>query len=281
MKTLSVAPDRPIDPITLEVLRSVDSAVREIGIPFFVSGAMARDIILVHALGLEVEEVTYDLDLAVNVASWDQFATLKSRLVDTGLFAVAPKEAQRLIYRTGYRVDLVPFGAVMEPGGRVAWPPDQTTVMNMSGHIESLEAAWTVKVDADLTVKVAGPASIAALKIFAWLDRGDVTRKDARDITLLMIRYCKIVGDDVLYGEELALMERVDYVQERAGPMLLGKHVKKALSATTVDQLLAALSDARKRDRLMLHVAASIKSGDDPLGQADQMLSDFVAGLLS
>ena len=68
MKTLSVAPDRPIDPITLEVLRLVDTIARDLEIQYFVSGAMARDIVLVHALGFRMERATNDLDLAVHVA---------------------------------------------------------------------------------------------------------------------------------------------------------------------------------------------------------------------
>ncbi len=50
---LSVAPERPVAPIALDVLMLVDRVVRGIGLDYFVTGAMARDILLYHVFGLE------------------------------------------------------------------------------------------------------------------------------------------------------------------------------------------------------------------------------------
>jgi len=43
---------RPIDPLIVRVLRRVDRLARSAGIPYFMAGATARDLILVNVHGL-------------------------------------------------------------------------------------------------------------------------------------------------------------------------------------------------------------------------------------
>ena len=50
---LSVPPDRPVDPLAIEILKQVDPVARGLGIDYFVTGATARDILLVGVFGLE------------------------------------------------------------------------------------------------------------------------------------------------------------------------------------------------------------------------------------
>ena len=45
---LSVRSDRPIQPAALTVIRAVDKVTKELGLTYFVAGAMARDILLTH-----------------------------------------------------------------------------------------------------------------------------------------------------------------------------------------------------------------------------------------
>lgn len=63
MKTLSVRSDRPLDPITVEVLSAVDSVARELAIGYFVAGAMARDIVLLNAAQRVYYASIYPVDL--------------------------------------------------------------------------------------------------------------------------------------------------------------------------------------------------------------------------
>jgi len=280
LKTISVPPDRPLDPITLQVLLSVNRAAQDLAITYFVSGAMARDIVLKHALGFRIERATHDLDLAVHTDSWTQFNALKSTLVSTGRFSAVTGELQRLTYDSIYRVDLVPFGAAMERDGLIAWPPDQALVMNMAGHQESLEQAWTVILSPQLTVRVAGPANIAVLKLFAWLDRRDRTRKDAQDLALIMSNYAAVIGQDSLHSQEFASLAEVGFAHERAGPLILGKHLRKLLRFAALEQLTNALANPRIQDLLATHMATEIpRSRGEPLDVAEQMLADFLSGL--
>lgn len=57
---LSVKPDRPVDSLTLAVMRDVDALVREMRLTYFVCGAAARDIVLQHVYGIETGRATVD-----------------------------------------------------------------------------------------------------------------------------------------------------------------------------------------------------------------------------
>jgi predicted nucleotidyltransferase len=83
----SISPSRPVDPAVVRVLRSLDPVAREVGCAYFVSGATARDLILVNVHGLRPGRATRDIDFGVAVESWGQFAGLKDALVATGYFA--------------------------------------------------------------------------------------------------------------------------------------------------------------------------------------------------
>lgn len=45
---LCVKPDRPVDPITVSIMREIDAVAKELNLPYFLVGAMARDVLLGH-----------------------------------------------------------------------------------------------------------------------------------------------------------------------------------------------------------------------------------------
>src|SRR4051794_38895528 len=96
---VSVNPDRPVDQLTVAVIREVDKLVRELGLNYFLCGAMARDILLQHVYGIETGIATVDVDFGVAVQSWPQFEHIKDRLIATGKFEAAATMKQRLYYK--------------------------------------------------------------------------------------------------------------------------------------------------------------------------------------
>jgi len=50
---LSVAPERPVDPLAIEILKQVDRVAQELGLEYFGTGATARDILLSGVFGLD------------------------------------------------------------------------------------------------------------------------------------------------------------------------------------------------------------------------------------
>ncbi len=279
MKALSVGPDRPVDPITIEVLRAVDAAATALAIPYFVAGAMARDIIMLNVFGFDTIRATRDLDLAVHVAGWDQFAALKKRLIDCNRFSPVSGSEQKLHYDSTYPVDLIPFGGVVESDGNINWPPDQAIVMNASGYEEALGAMLRIEVEAGLLIPVASLASLAMLKVFGWLGRGHIDRRDALDLALLLRRYAEMLDQDDLYAAEIAVLEAVDYDLERAGARLLGRHVRRITAPRTIGELLRHLQHEPTRHRLTIDMAQALRQSEDPVERASRFLGDFIEEL--
>jgi predicted nucleotidyltransferase len=74
----------------------VAAVAEALGVPHFVGGALARDILLFHVLGLPVGRATRDIDVMVLVEDWAAFDALKERLVRDGSFSADARMLQRL-----------------------------------------------------------------------------------------------------------------------------------------------------------------------------------------
>ena len=281
---LSVKPDRPVDPLTLAVLRAIAGITRELGLPYFVAGAMARDIVLTNVFGIDTGRATQDVDLAVAVENWDQFKIVKEKLIASGQFNPAEKAMHRLFYRakggsTGYPLDILPFRGVEQSPNIIAWPPDMKVIMNVIGYEDALAAAVAVMVERDLTVPIASLPGLALLKLFAWDDRHAETPKDAQDLVMLLRGYHMAGNQDRLYGAELSVLEAVDYDFDTASPRLLGIDVRRIASTAALEQVTALLKDSARRDRLITHMAIEFRSADDRIAEAEKLLEQFEIGL--
>jgi predicted nucleotidyltransferase len=57
----------------VEIFDTIHQAVSQLGIPFLVVGASARDLVLHHAHGVEIIRASRDIDFAVQVESWGAY----------------------------------------------------------------------------------------------------------------------------------------------------------------------------------------------------------------
>lgn len=280
----SVSPERPLNPVTLEVLRQVDRVARELVLDYFVVGAMARDILLSGVFGLNTGRATLDVDLAVAVEGWPQFEAIKARLVGTGAFVLDEKVAHRLYYRAAsggrsYPLDLIPFGGVAQLENEIAWPPDGSVVMSVAGYSEALASAVRVEVEPGLVVGVASLPGLAILKLVAWAHRGTSDPRDAIDLATLLRRYAAAGNEDRLYGPELGILETVNYDLELAGARLLGMDAGRIAAVATRREIFALLDDPARMDRLALDVARGLSAAEDSVAAAHELLVQFKAGL--
>lgn len=190
---LSVRPVNPVDPLTARVLREIDRVARQQDCSYFVAGATARDLVLVHVFGLRPGRATRDIDFGFAVEDWRQFERFKKDLTATGQFRAHPHALQRLLFQSSESVeipvDLIPFGGVTLADNTIAWPPHRDVVMNVSGFEEALASSVAIALDSDLTVRVASIPGLAVLKLVAWSDRGKTTNKDAADLYRLIDSY--------------------------------------------------------------------------------------------
>lgn len=282
---LSVKPDRPVEPVIVEVLRHINTLAAQLALPYFVAGAMARDILLNNVFGLDPGQLTTDIDFAIAVANWEQFETVKKALTDSGKFTADSGKPHRLYYSmtsttSKYPVDLIPFRGVEQPSNTIAWPPDLSVMMNVVGYEEVLATAAYVYVDVGLNVRIASLPGLAVLKLFAWVDRGNANSKDAQDFVTILRAYHNAGNKDRLFGQEIWAMEAVEYDIELAGARLVGNDVRSIASPTTLQKIVTLLEDTAVVDRLTIHMARGLTAFDDSVAVARRLLGQFEAGLL-
>lgn len=281
---LYVGSDRPVDPLTIAASRAIDNAARALDLPYFLAGAMARDILLTHVHNISTGLATVDVDFGVAVADWDEFDKIKAKLLETGPFNAAEKIEHRIYYRpagstTGYPIDIIPFRGVETTPRTIAWPPEHKIIMNVIGYEEVLATVVQVQIDDSLIVPVSSLPGLALLKLFAWQDRHAETTKDARDIAVLLRHYHAAGNQGRIFGEEIALLEAVDFDLDLASPRLLGKDVRQIAAAATRETTITLLNDAKMMDRLLTHMAPVFKTVDDSVAAAERLLEQFIIGL--
>lgn len=76
-----------IDEVMVSAFGWIHQITSSIGIPFFVVGATARDILLDISQGIGSKRATIDIDIAVFVENWDQFERIKDELIRTTEFS--------------------------------------------------------------------------------------------------------------------------------------------------------------------------------------------------
>ena len=277
-------PGRPVDPSLVRVLGAIDEITSVLKCPFFVAGATARDLVLANVFGLRPGRATRDIDLGIAVESWDQFRTVKDRLIATGNFTGDSKAQQRVVYTdrdAGFSipVDLIPFGGVASVAGTVAWPPTRDVVLNVAGFEEAWEAALHIEIEQDLIVRVASIPGLTVLKLIAWTDRGGVNNKDAADLHRLLTTYADAGNFDRLYEEQSDLLEAAGFDLELAGAELLGRDSALVCSPKTFEQIGSVLTTERQRERLITQMAQAF-AHDDAWEATKRIVDGFCQGFL-
>lgn len=73
MTLRTIRADRPVDHVTIDILRAVAEEALAEQVDYMLVGATARDILLTHVFGLSARRATYDVDFAIAVKDWAQF----------------------------------------------------------------------------------------------------------------------------------------------------------------------------------------------------------------
>jgi len=279
---LRIPPDRPIDPLTLQVLRHVDRVALDQAIDYFVVGATARDILLTGVFGLKIGRATRDVDLGIVVEGWAQFEAVKANLTASGDFIRDERRAQRLYHRpipkgTPYPLDLIPFGGVERHPKEIAWAPDGSEVMNVAGFEEAFSSAVLVEVEPGLVVHVASLPGLAILKLLAWADRGATNRRDATDLATLLQQYAA-VNEDRLFEADIQVLEKTNYDFDLAGARLLGVDAGRIAAPATRSFILDLLDNPVRIEQLGLDISRELPATADPVVMAGNLLGEFKLG---
>jgi predicted nucleotidyltransferase len=156
--------------------------------------------------------------------------------------------------------------------------------MNVLGLSEAMATAIEVRLPGGVVAHVASLPALAALKIWAWADRGYSTPgKDASDIWMLLRHYADAGNHDRLYGPEgEAGLAAFEFDLDKAGAWLLGRDARAVLAAgpepgTALEGLETILLPEIDPDGA-LRLVAQMPSWDRERQLA--LLTAFCAGLL-
>jgi len=281
----AVRTDRPLKPEILAILDALHTVAAKLGFSYFLVGATARDVLMTHVFGLEVQRATHDVDFAVALEDWRSFDVLKGELLDTGDFAPADGRMHLLRYKprefnNAFPLDLIPFGGIEHTSHEIAWPPDMDVVMNVTAYAEALKSALQVDVGNGLVVPVISIPGLAVLKLLAWNDRGLSENKDARDLFFLLSRYADAGNTSRLYDEAFPILEACGFDPGLAGARLLGQDAGLILEEHSRRSILAVLKEPRKRDRLIIQMVPDrLASSETALALIEQFEQGIEAAM--
>lgn len=170
------------------------SAAEELGIDFYLVGAIARDHHLSKSEHYKISRKTADIDIAVMVADEDEFHLLKQTLIAKGNFEEGEDPIQ-LIYANTAEIDLLPFGDI-EVRGETHLTRPRAFVMDVPGFALLNSFTEQMVLSEKHTVRVCELEGIVILKLLAWDDRNERT-KDILDINQIVDSYFNIESDTV------------------------------------------------------------------------------------
>ena len=247
-------------------------------------GAMARDVHLLHAYGIELPRATTDIDIALAARDWAAFLELRDALLASGKFVARTTTLHKLVYvDLNIAIDLIPFEGVEDAKGNITWPPDNAEVMSLIGYREARASEITVGLPYDQQLVMVSLPMLAVLKIFAWIERHlTEPRKDARDLDAILSNYLRAGNDDRLYSEAAHLLDSPTYDYDLAGAWLCGRDARNTLEAQSdraariVAQMNTMLNRETDPDGPLKYVG-EVQSGNPD--QTRSMLAAFAAGL--
>jgi len=246
----------------LRVVRELNAVATRLGIPFFLAGASARDIVLVNLWGQSPGRATADIDFAFAINDWTELERLREELLATKHFERVPHKEQRLQYTDpehGFQlpVDLIPFGGVASEKRTISWPPEGDFVLNVAGFEEALAAALSIELESGLVISVASLPGLAILKMVAWGDRHLVNNKDAADLYKILTSFDRAGNQERIFEQEIELLESVDYDLTLAGAQLLGRDVARLADSAAATQIVNLLNSSTEVDLLISHMIST------------------------
>ncbi len=272
-----------IEKPVVDSLHLLKKVADSLNISFFVIGASARDFILRHQYGIEPRRKTGDIDLGVEVESWEQFKMLFEALISTGQFSPA-SERQRLRYGT-VLVDILPFGPITDEDKKISWPPEHEIIMSMAGFEEAYEYSITFRLSSnpELDIKLASLPGLAIMKLIAWKEKYPDRKRDAEDLLLIMNKYEEAGNSDRLHGEDLPLLQGEGFDTTLAGARLLGRDMARISNPRTflivkeiLDDEIKERSQYKLFSDMMRETGMSDTRFDRILAQLTKLIEGFV-----
>jgi predicted nucleotidyltransferase len=232
-----------------EVFLAVEQCCQQLGLPFYIIGALARDIWF--AKGGIVTGGTKDIDFAVLVHRESQFEELKAMLVEGHKFKGTDWNAFVFVAPNGTQIDILPFGNLEIQDG-VTVTGAGITKIKVNGFKEVyLESVCEAKVLEDKSYSVASLPAIFMLKLISHDNRPEQRAKDPIDCMTILLNYFNLQAD-LIFDNHNDLFN-IGLSNEMIGARVIGREISKPLSKN---------QDLRKRVEGIVekHIALGEKS---------------------
>ena len=160
------------DPVhaIVEAVQALESDGRRI----LLVGAFARELTFDRALGSRPYRATRDVDAGVEVASWEAYDSLATRLVMNTRFHRLEPDGLTFVHEDGTQLDLLPFGGILDRSGLLRWPRNPSRTLSLHGFEAADESAIVVHIG-NIVVRVAALPNLVGLKLIAYRDRSQRT----------------------------------------------------------------------------------------------------------
>lgn len=198
-------------------------------VEWLIVGALARDLHLSYAHGIRIDRVTTDTDLALAIADWAEFAEVRNALLRSGDFLADRRVEHKLFHRSQRALDVVPFGAIEDRGGVIAWPPSGALTMSVVGYREALAGSIALQLPREQHARIPSIAGLVILKFIAWSERHRTAPgKDAYDLRLILTHYLDAGNLQRLYESHADLID-ADFDYPLASARLAGRDASALL----------------------------------------------------
>jgi len=227
----------------VETLGIIDDLASRLDMRFFIVGAGARDVFFSAIFNIKTARATQDVDLGIHVSSWDGVRELADLLEKEGNFTPTDESNSRFKSSQSIFVDIVPFGNIEQPQGKITWPWGDRVSMSTIGFHEAFQNSIVVRLRPrpPLDVAICTPPGIVMLKLVAWEEKYPQRANDAKDILFIMKKYLDAGNESRLYEEARSVLELVEFDHNKAGPRLLGRDIAKIGSTDTIRALESIL----------------------------------------
>jgi predicted nucleotidyltransferase len=220
----------------LPALRELDLATVTLNVPYLLVGATARILICDDRVQMD-GRATSDLDFGVCTENWDHYDALRSELLRGRFRADDLGIEHRLRHGDGMKFDLVPFGGSEDESRHIEWPRSRTR-MDVTGFREAYADADGVRIDRDLTLKVASLRGLMVLKAIAYEDRRvRSVFHDLDDLEFVLQNIAGLFDEARVFEEANDVLVREIVAYSEAPAYCLGRDIGSRFQGGVTDDL--------------------------------------------
>jgi predicted nucleotidyltransferase len=211
----------------------IKEITEKFNIPFILIGATVRDIIFEYQHGIKAPRITMDIDIAVEIDTWNSFDEIKNELTQSYGF-VTTDEVHKFRYKSTF-IDIIPYGNIAKDG-KLIWRENQNT-MNVEEFLEVYSRAQTIQIQGYTEIKIPTLEDLTILKFISWRDSYPIRSKDALDISFILKNYEMTLDKNFIFDNYPEIIEKEKFDLYFAGIVILGLKMKEICSLNMIDKL--------------------------------------------